>query len=150
MRIQETKVYKFDELSDDAKDKARAWYLEGAFDYDWYQYIYEDASRIGLRITEFDVDRNTIVGELETTVNEIAANIRQEHGKSCDTYKLALSVDRRKPNDSDEVVSEFKHALLEEYLVMLRKEAEYIQSNEAVDENIKANEYEFTESGERA
>jgi len=150
MRIQETKVYKFDELSDKAKDVARDWFREGCFDYDWYRYIYDDAGRIGLRITEFDVDRNTIDGELETTVNEIAANIRKEHGKSCDTYKLALTVDRRKHNDRDGVVSEFKHVLLEEYLVMLRHEAEYMTSNESVDENIKANEYEFLENGRRA
>ena len=40
--IIETTVYRLDELSDTAKDKARAWYREGGFDYDWYDAVYED------------------------------------------------------------------------------------------------------------
>lgn len=32
----ETTVYRLAELSDEAKDEARAWYREGGFDYDWY------------------------------------------------------------------------------------------------------------------
>ncbi|MGF7006962.1 antitoxin of toxin-antitoxin stability system [Aminobacter sp. BE322] len=42
----ETTVYRLDELSDDAKEKARAWYREGGFDYDWYDAVYEDFQRI--------------------------------------------------------------------------------------------------------
>ena len=42
----ETTVYRLDELSDTAKDKARAWYREGGFDYDWYDAVYEDFQRI--------------------------------------------------------------------------------------------------------
>ena len=29
-------VYKFDELSDDAKEKARGWFRDGALDYEWW------------------------------------------------------------------------------------------------------------------
>ena len=42
----ETTVYRLDELSDAAKDKARAWYREGGFDYDWYDSVYEDFQQI--------------------------------------------------------------------------------------------------------
>ncbi len=42
----ETTVYRLDELSGEAKDKARAWYREGGFDYDWYDATYEDFQRI--------------------------------------------------------------------------------------------------------
>ena len=44
--IIETTVYRFDELADAAKDKARAWYREGGFDYDWYDSVYEDFQQI--------------------------------------------------------------------------------------------------------
>jgi len=44
--IIETTVYRLDELSDAAKEKARAWYREGGFDYDWYDAVYEDFQRI--------------------------------------------------------------------------------------------------------
>lgn len=50
----ETTVYRLDELSEAAKDNARAWYREGGFDYDWYDAVYEDFRRIadilGIRI----------------------------------------------------------------------------------------------------
>ncbi len=42
----ETTVYRLDELSEAAKGKARAWYREGGFDYDWYDAVYEDFRRI--------------------------------------------------------------------------------------------------------
>ena len=41
-----TTVYRLDELSDAAKEKARAWYREGGFDYDWYDSVFEDFQRI--------------------------------------------------------------------------------------------------------
>ena len=42
----ETTVYRLGELSDVAKDQARAWYREGGFDYDWCDAVYEDFQRI--------------------------------------------------------------------------------------------------------
>lgn len=41
-----TTVYRLDELSDAAKEKARAWYREGGFDYDWFEFVYDDFERI--------------------------------------------------------------------------------------------------------
>ena len=52
--IIETTVYRLDELSDAAKEKARAWYREGGFDYDWFESVYDDfesiAEILGLRL----------------------------------------------------------------------------------------------------
>jgi hypothetical protein len=44
--IIETTVYRLDELSDNAKDKARTWYREGTFDHDWYDAVYADFESI--------------------------------------------------------------------------------------------------------
>ncbi|MBN9362818.1 MULTISPECIES: antitoxin of toxin-antitoxin stability system [unclassified Devosia] len=44
--IIETTVYRLDELPEAARDKARAWYREGAFDHDWYEFVYDDFERI--------------------------------------------------------------------------------------------------------
>ncbi len=50
----ETTVYQLGELSDAAKDRARAWYREGGFDCDWHDAVYEDFLRVaeifGLRL----------------------------------------------------------------------------------------------------
>jgi hypothetical protein len=150
MRTITVKLYQYDELGESAKEKARDWFARGLFDYDWWDFTYEDAERIGLKITSFDCDRGTIGGELQDTVNGIATRIRKEHGKSCGTYKLALTIDRRKNNDDEDTMHEFKYALLEEYLSMLRREVDYMQSTEYIEEGIRANEYEFTEDGKRA
>lgn len=45
-RVVETTVYQFDELSKDAKEKAREWYRQGALNYGWWNSVYEDASTI--------------------------------------------------------------------------------------------------------
>ena len=42
----EITVYRLEELSDAARDKARAWYREGGFDDDWYDAVYEDFQRV--------------------------------------------------------------------------------------------------------
>jgi hypothetical protein len=44
--IIETTVYRIDELSDAAKEIARAWYRENGFDYEWYDSVYEDFETI--------------------------------------------------------------------------------------------------------
>jgi len=40
-------LYKFDELSDAAKEKAREWYRDGQLDYDWWDSVYETAKAAG-------------------------------------------------------------------------------------------------------
>jgi hypothetical protein len=42
----EVEVFKYDELSDSAKQKAREWYLEG-MDYEWWEGVYEMAKEDG-------------------------------------------------------------------------------------------------------
>lgn len=53
-RIISTTVYQLDELSESAREKARAWYCEGGPEYDWYSDIYEDftliCSILGVRL----------------------------------------------------------------------------------------------------
>ena len=58
MRVEtiKRKLYIFDELEDDAKEKAREWYRGGNLDYEWHDCIYEDTKTIaelfGLDITK--------------------------------------------------------------------------------------------------
>jgi hypothetical protein len=52
-RIIEKTVYTFDELSDDAKEKARDWWREGGLDYDWWDSSYDDFATIA---TIFGID----------------------------------------------------------------------------------------------
>ena len=45
-QVVEITVYTIDELSDSAKDAARAWYRESCLDYEWYDFVYEDFGTI--------------------------------------------------------------------------------------------------------
>ncbi|MBA4208421.1 MAG: antitoxin of toxin-antitoxin stability system [Parvibaculum sp.] len=44
--IIETIVYRLDELDEEAKDKARAWFREVGFGHDWFEFVFEDFERI--------------------------------------------------------------------------------------------------------
>ena len=160
-RMKCIEVFTFDELSEQAKEQARNWYREGALDYDWWEYMYEDAKRAGLEIQEFDLDRNKHVkGRLLVSAEESIKAILKDHGKDCDTYKLAQEYKQGlkllKKSDPDyeseheRITEEYTEALCEEYASLLQHEYEYLLSDESVDENIRGNEYEFTETGERA
>ena len=52
----ETKVYTFNELSDNAKDKARTWFRENNLDYDWYDSVYYDTKEVG-KLLGISIDR---------------------------------------------------------------------------------------------
>lgn len=41
-RIVETVVYELRELSEAARERARAWYRESCLDHDWHEFVYDD------------------------------------------------------------------------------------------------------------
>ncbi len=168
-------VYTFNELTEKAKERARAWYREGAFFDDWWDSTYEDAANIGLTIKSFDLDRNRhATGEWKffAGAEQCAGLILENHGKDCETFKTATKYlsDLDKLNkeiadvDGDDqtnceyelwqdkrglLADDFLQSILEDYSIMLQKESEYLSSNESVDENILCNEYTFTKTGQR-
>jgi hypothetical protein len=164
MRQITTNVYQFEELSDEAKETALNDMRDINVDYDWWDYMYDDAETIGLKITGFDLDRNRHAeGYLITGVGECINRILKEHGEGCNTYKLAKEYEKRldelvEGDTSDENEDEFLQAeedlseeftndLLEEYACMLQSEYEALMEDEAVEDTILANDYEFTEEG---
>lgn len=144
MRVIQTEVYKFDELDEQAQDKAIETMADINVDYSWWDSTYDDASNIGLEITEFDTYRHTIDGNLTDDLQGVCKSIMANHGETCDTYKLAEQWQHKHGEDNEQ---EFKKLLLEEYLSILTKEYDYLTEREAIVETIEANEYEFTKDG---
>jgi hypothetical protein len=72
-RVIEVTLYQFDELSDKAKEKARDWYRDGQFDYDWWDSTYEDAvecaRRMGLTV-KTSTETYSIIGKPGTRTRE--------------------------------------------------------------------------------
>ena len=156
MKTIELTLYKFDELSDEAKQTAIEKLSDINVDYDWWQNTYQDAENIGLKITSFDLDRNRYAdGTFLKSSLEVAELIKENHGESCNTYSLADGflaaydniLNDEENQDLDEVENEFLKELLEEYSVMLQGESEYLQTDEAIKETILANDYDFTIDG---
>jgi len=174
MRIETTirEIYTFSELSEDAKEAALNNCRDYNTNHDWWEFTFEDAENAGLKITSFDLDRNRHAqGEWITSAKECAKSILDGHGETCETYKTAKAfLDERNelvntwPKDEDgelenggklddeldDLENEFLESIVEDYSIILQNECEYLQSDEAVEEAIQSNEYEFTEDGEHA
>jgi hypothetical protein len=157
MRIKTTeiKVYKFDELTDEQKQKAIEKLCDINVDFEWWQSVYMDAENIGLKITGFDIDRGSYCTvELFDDLHTVILSIIREHGEDCETYKTAKEFEARlifnednEIENLDELEDEFLHSIGEDYRIILQHEYEYQTSEAAIIETIEANEYEFDEDG---
>lgn len=216
MRVIETTVYQFDELSDKAKERARSWYREAsAGDNYLAESVIDDAVRIG-ELIGVDIDTrpvplhsgktrldpcvywsgfwsqgdgasftgtysrkadavkavseyaptdeklNAIVAAIDAAASAIAgewrAVITQSDSRYSHEYTMQVDLDLQ---DDDETPA-FKYveqetALLDGFRAFakwiyrqLESEYEYVNSDESVDETIRANEYEFKADGSRS
>jgi len=170
-------LYSFEELSEDAKKKAIERLYDLNVDYDWWDFTYDNAARVGIEITEFDTYHLEIDGKLTLSLPESAAVIMREHGEKCATFATAKEHlegytkafrewlpqqdqestgnhseeewlrDFSYEDEANELAENYRRAILEDYLIILRDEYECLTSEEAIVETIKASEYLFTESG---
>ncbi len=172
MKIKQIETFKFSELSDKAKQKALEKLADINVDYEWWQFTYEDAKNIGLKITSFDLDRHQdATGNFIAGALECAHKIEAGHGAECPTYITvkAFLADRDElvalaPRDEngefedereldsalDACEAEFLKSILEDYSIMLQSEYEYQTSEAQIIESIEANDYDFTAEGKLA
>jgi len=160
VKIISVEVFSYEQLSDAATEKALQWHSEASCHDEWWDFIYEDAANIGLKISGFGLDRNRHAeGKFTLDAITVAKNIFENHGSICETFKTAQAfvIDMEgldKTSDEYEDIARdkeqhFLEALLEDYSVMLQLEADYRQSREYFEEMIEANGYTFTENGKR-
>lgn len=162
MKIIKTTVYDFNELSEEAKERAIRKLADINVSHEWWDSTYEDAENIGLKLNSFDLDRNRhATGSIIGTHEETAMLIKENHGEDCQTYKiadeflskltaltdLAVKEERDLDDEIDDLNADFLKDLLEEYAMMLQKECDYLQSDKAIIETIESNEYTFTIEG---
>lgn len=157
-------IYKFNELSDQAKQKAIEHYSDILIDYQWWDFIYEDATRLGLKINSFDTYRRDIDIIYEYNPDDVAYRILKEWGEGTDMHRLATEyitkynslyhevIDDDCIYDTDEITeldNDFLHDLGEYFLSFLQSEYEWRTSEEAIAETIEANDFDFYENGRR-
>lgn len=168
-KVIKTTVYSFKELPKEIQEKVleKECYINVEY-HEWWDGTFDDAKRIGLKLTGFDLDRNRHAkGEFLLSANEVAQNIFNEHGEMCETYKTAKNFmeewqpvfndymdetsenyeSRELENELQDLEDEFLKNICEDYSIMLQKECEYLTSEEAIIETIEVNEYTFTIEG---
>jgi len=208
-RVTEETLYKFDELEEEAKEKAREWY-RGLIEADEYsEYVYEDAATIaelmGLDIrtrpvklmgggTRYEpciywsgfssqgdgacfegtwtykpgsLERVKGHAPLDERLHAIAANLDnpklsglnaniKHRGNYYHEYMMdfEISPDYDVAFEVTEEIEELVKEPLRDFARwiyrMLEAEHDYVHADEQVDDNIRCNEYEFTEDGKCA
>ena len=199
--------YTFDELTDEAKEKARDWW-RGCIDLNDYDFTTDDAVTIGeLLGIEFDTrpvklygggtrqdpciywsgfysqgdgacfegyyryNKNSVkkvkeYAPQDTEILRIAKTLQEvqrrnfyqlyasvKHtGRYCHSHSVSIDVERSDEQsvsrDDYETVEELLRDFMDWIYSRLEDENDWLNSDEQIDETIRANEYEFYESGE--
>lgn len=161
MREIKFKVFKFEELSDEAKEKAldnnRNVVVEWG---DWWEFVYESAKENGVTIKSFDLYRRDIDVDVDFDIDREAAieeiKDREEFGTSLlalvddDDYETAAEylIDEYLEEYEEEKLKELIEEAKDHWLKALDQEYEWLTSDEGVSDMLINNEYEFTEDGE--
>jgi hypothetical protein len=206
----ETTVFTFDELSDDAKEKARDWYREASQHDDWWDTVFEDADKIakllGIEFKQKPVklhggltryDPRIWFSGFSSQGDGACFEARYRYAKGCAKavrgyapqgewlrqiagglqaaqrsafYRLEAETEHsghyyhsgcmsvkvwRNPDDRDvsreieEEVTQLLRQFADWIYHQLEAEHDYRNSDENVDECIRANDYEFTSAGNR-
>jgi hypothetical protein len=161
MKTIEIKVYRFEELDKQTKEKVIENYryinVDNTF---WYDCIKEEFNSLGLEIKEFDLDRgnyakiyidnfedtsNYIIKEFGDSVliKQTAKNYINEYEKIQANFKEDEDVEREVELLDDQYEKEYS----EDILSYLRSSYDWEISDEAITETIEANEYDFTADG---
>ena len=150
-------IYKVSELSGKVQTYVLDKYRDVMTDYQWWDFLYEDARRLGLEISAFDTYYKTISIEYTDDAEDTANNILSEWGEGTDMYLLAstflqeytklVTADEQDDDDIKYIQDEFLRELGEEFLSMLDKEYEWRTSDEAITEYLEDNQYMFTANG---
>lgn len=157
-------IYKVNELSGKVQTFVLDKYREIMIYYQWWDFIYEDARRLGLEISAFDTYDKTISIEYTENADVVANNITKEWAEGTDLYRLANDFlnsynklkteqtfdkygDSEQDDDIKYMEQEFLMGLGKEFLSGLNKDYEWRTSDEAIIEYLEDNQYFFTENG---
>ena len=193
-QVHEITTYTIDELSEDAKEKARDWYREGGIFEEWHEGVYEDAKTIG-ELMGIDIDQIYFSGfssqgdgacftgdyrykkgslkavkeyaPVDSDLHAIALELykvqrRERYNVSAQVahrghyyHELCTAIDIDAPeivsedvfNNIEEDITKALRSFMRWIYARLGSEYDYLMSDESIDENIKANEYEFNLDG---
>lgn len=148
MRTFKTTVYTFNELSDEAKEKAIVAQQNINIDDEWWDFTFSYLQEQGIRVRGFDEYSARI--ELTEYPLTVAVRLREAWTENTEIHQTALNFqnDAKNLEDIDEgTEEEFIRSLAEDVRIILRKEYEALSSAEMISDTLIANGYEFTAEG---
>tara|TARA_R110001592_G_scaffold342484_1_gene632390 strand:- start:225 stop:719 length:495 start_codon:yes stop_codon:yes gene_type:complete len=161
MKTIKIKVYKFDELDKQTKEKVIENYryinVDNTF---WYDCIKEEFNSLGLEIQEFNLDRGNYAKIYIDNLEETSKKIIEEFGDSVLIKQTAknyineyekIQANFKEDEDIEREVElldeQYEKEYSEDILSYLRSSYDWEISDEAITETIEANDYDFTTDG---
>ena len=161
MKTIKIKVYKFDELDKQTKEKVIENYryinVDNTF---WYDCIKEEFNSLGLEIQEFNLDRGNYAKIYIDNLEETSKKILEEFGDSVLIKQTAknyineyekIQANFKEDEDIEREVElldeQYEKEYSEDILSYLRSSYDWEISDEAITETIEANDYDFTTEG---
>ena len=169
------KLYKFNELSDEVKEKilddCRFIMVEY---FNWWEFVCKDAENIGLEIVEFDLDRMSIVIKLNTSVLDSIEKAMEYFSNDSKPFTIAKYYydsimeladsakvkEYLKDNPDDDICDAIYNLSLDDlfyddyvydmrkvFLKMLEDEFNCLTSDAVIIDMFEANDYKFFETG---
>ena len=166
-------VYKFDELSPEAKEKAREWMRNAeAETYDTFEMDFElrdwqlkeefEKKNLKLKSVEeksliWDFDRGQYFGGKFVVEDEDGVEFTID-AKNADRGRIEVTREYSEDDkltdaqvaESEQLVKERFEDVAHSVLKAIREDYEYRFTDESIDETIRINEYDFDENGGRA
>ena len=154
MRTIEKTIFTFDELSEPAKERAREWYRRG-LEYPWCDEVQLSlrafCDEFGIKVLDYSIGgRGAFIRTDADNSNFRGRKLSQFDREAMPTgfcfdcaLRYTFADEWKKSGDA---LESFKSAL-ESFLREVENDVEYQFSDEAVDESILANGYEFDENG---
>jgi len=155
MRTATVELYQFNELSDEAKERAREWWRDG-LDYPWWSdaeaSIRAFCDHFGVRVKDYSIgayspsylDTDAENGHFRGIKLKAINREAMPTGYCLDCALWQTFYDEFKRTGS--ALYAFNEAI-DAAAKAVREDMEYQYSDESVDEMLTINEYEFTENG---
>lgn len=140
-------VYKFEELSDKAKQKAidnhRYQYVSDTW---WLEHIEEQLDYFGVKIERLDVHwhhLDLVISDYDKLVD----GIKSAFGKETELYEAAVAYEIYKDTDMY-AANDFRNYVQWEYMQIIQSEYNYLTRDEYIAEKLQDSYHEFYEDGE--
>jgi hypothetical protein len=158
MKTIEVTLYKFDELSDKAKEFAVQDNIHILTDFGsyWYETLIWQLKDVGISAGGFDLERREIEADFYEDLNDVCANVVKdfkgsEIAEMCANYLTSVEAQLAFDETDDDMLEDmemvFIYDLKCELLNMFQREYDYLTDADVIADYLLGNEFDFDIDG---